>query len=165
MLYVIFPPKVFLFSIDVSEAASRGVLWKKGVLRIFAKFTGKHQCQVSFLINLLQFIKKETLTLVFSCEFCEISTNIFFHKTPLVAASDIHLLKSIIRTKCETCSHLTIETPTRRHWRRSTVFIKTIFAPYFYPSVANFEQVIVCLERSYQKYNLSKQDFSFHLIL
>ena len=34
------------------------------------------------------FIKKETLAQVFSCEFCEISKNIFFHKTPLVAASD-----------------------------------------------------------------------------
>ena len=34
------------------------------------------------------FIKKETLAKVFSCEFCEISKTIFFHKTPLVAASD-----------------------------------------------------------------------------
>ena len=28
-----------------------------------------------------------TLTQVFSCEFCEISKNTFFHRTPLVAAS------------------------------------------------------------------------------
>ena len=33
------------------------------------------------------FIKKETLAQVFSCEFCEISKNTFFHRTPLVAAS------------------------------------------------------------------------------
>ena len=33
------------------------------------------------------FIKKETLTEVFSCQFCEISKNTFFHRTPLVAAS------------------------------------------------------------------------------
>ena len=33
------------------------------------------------------FIKKETLTQVFSCEFCEISRNTFFDRTPLVAAS------------------------------------------------------------------------------
>ena len=33
------------------------------------------------------FIKKETLAQVFSCEFCEISKNIFFLRTPLVAAS------------------------------------------------------------------------------
>ena len=34
-----------------------------------------------------KFIKKETLTQVFSCEFCEISENTFFHRTPLVTAS------------------------------------------------------------------------------
>ena len=36
--------------------------------------------RVSFLI-------KEALAQVFSCEFCEISKSIFFHRTPLVAAS------------------------------------------------------------------------------
>ena len=35
------------------------------------------------------FIKKETLAQVFSCEFCEISKNTFFHRTPLVAATDL----------------------------------------------------------------------------
>ena len=35
------------------------------------------------------FIKKETLAQVFPCEFCEISKNIFFHRTSLVAASAI----------------------------------------------------------------------------
>ena len=33
------------------------------------------------------FIKKETLAQVFSCEFCEISKNIFYYRPPLVAAS------------------------------------------------------------------------------
>ena len=33
------------------------------------------------------FIIKETLTQVFSCEFCEISKNTFLYRTPLVAAS------------------------------------------------------------------------------
>ena len=33
------------------------------------------------------FIKKESLTQVFSCEFCEISKNTFFYGTPPVAAS------------------------------------------------------------------------------
>ena len=33
------------------------------------------------------FIKKETLAQVFSCEFCEISKNTFLYRTPLVAAS------------------------------------------------------------------------------
>ena len=47
------------------------VFCKKGVLRYFAKFTGKHLCQSLFF-------KKETLIEVFSCEFCEISKNTFF---------------------------------------------------------------------------------------
>ena len=45
---------------------------RKGVLRNFAKFAGKHLCQSLF------FIKKETLTQVFSCEFCEVSKNTCF---------------------------------------------------------------------------------------
>ena len=44
---------------------------KKGVLRNFAKFTGKHLCQS------LNSIKKETLAQLFSCEVCEISKNAF----------------------------------------------------------------------------------------
>ena len=35
------------------------------------------------------FIKKETLKQVFSCEFCKISKNTFSYKTPPVAASDL----------------------------------------------------------------------------
>ena len=51
--------------------------------------------RASFLIKLqalgLQLIKKEILVYVFSCEFWEISKSTFFHRTPLVAASeDIH---------------------------------------------------------------------------
>ena len=40
----------------------------------------------SFIKN--NFIKKEALALVFSCEFCEISNNTILHRTPVVAASD-----------------------------------------------------------------------------
>ena len=36
----------------------------------------------------MQFIKKETLEQLFSCEFCEISKNAFFYRTPPVAASE-----------------------------------------------------------------------------
>ena len=46
--------------------------------------------KVSFLIKLPEacnFIIKETLTQAFPCEFCEISKNNFFYRTPLVAAS------------------------------------------------------------------------------
>ena len=64
------PPEVFLF-------------YKKGVLRNFARFTEKHLCQSLFLLKFIRpqacnFIKKETLTQVFSCEFCEIFKNSLF---------------------------------------------------------------------------------------
>ena len=58
---------------------------KKGALRNFTTFTGKHLCQR--LPQGCNFIKKETLTQVFSCQFCEISKNAFLHRTPLVAVS------------------------------------------------------------------------------
>ena len=42
------------------------------------------------------FITKETLPQVFSCEFCEISKNPFFRRIPLVAASVKGVAKEII---------------------------------------------------------------------
>ena len=65
---------------------------KKSFPRNFAKFTGKHPCQ-SFSFNKVaghacNFIKIETLSQVLSCEFCEISINDFFYRTPPVAASE-----------------------------------------------------------------------------
>ena len=45
---------------------------KKGALKHFAKFIGKHQCQSLF------FNKKETLVQVFSFEFCGIFKNTYF---------------------------------------------------------------------------------------
>ena len=56
------------------------VLCKKAALKNSAKFTGKHLCN---------FIKKETLAQVFSCEFCKNFKNIFFYRTPPVPASEI----------------------------------------------------------------------------
>ena len=58
---------------------------KKGVLRNVAKFKRKHLCQTLLLIN---FIKKEALAQVFSCENCKISQNTFSYRTAPVAASD-----------------------------------------------------------------------------
>ena len=52
------------------------VFCEKGVLRNFAKFTGKHLCQSLFLKKLQALralFKKETLAQVFSCEFFEFS--------------------------------------------------------------------------------------------
>ena len=77
------------------QKQSPEVFCKKGVLRNFAKFTGKH-LYPSLLFNKVagfrpaeacNFFKKENLAQVFSCEFCEISKNTFSYRTPPVAAS------------------------------------------------------------------------------
>ena len=78
-----------------------------GVLLVFQRVKSIHETQTRFSLfsNNYQFypeavaqtcsvkrccacnfIKKETLAQVFFCEFCEISKNIFFYRTPLVAA-------------------------------------------------------------------------------
>ena len=63
---------------------------KKGVLRNFAKFTGKQLRQSLFLIKQAEawnVINKETPAQVFSCEFNKISKNIFFIEHLRVTAS------------------------------------------------------------------------------
>ena len=70
-------------NMSIKWLLSPGGICKKGFLKNFAKFTGKHLCQ-SLFFN----IKKETLAQVFSCEFCEISKKSFFYGTPPVAASE-----------------------------------------------------------------------------
>ena len=64
---------------------------KKGVLRNFAKSTRKHLRQGLFFNKVAgsacSFIKKETLAQVFSCEFSEISKNIFFTEHVWATAS------------------------------------------------------------------------------
>ena len=66
------------------------VFCKKGVLRNFAKFTGKHMCQSLFFKKILgqvcNFVKKETLAQVLSCEFCKVTKNTFFTE-PLPATA------------------------------------------------------------------------------
>ena len=81
-----------LFFNKVSRPGSEVVVQrcsvKKGVLGNFT-FSQENTCpRVSILISRASnFIKKETLAQVFSCEFCEISKNTFFHRAPPVAAS------------------------------------------------------------------------------
>ena len=76
---------------------------KKGVLRNFTKFTGKHLCQSLFLIRL----QKETLAQVFSCNFCEISWNTFFTEPLWTTASVLsnRWLKDLVQT-AENCQTL-----------------------------------------------------------
>ena len=82
------------------------VFCKKGVLRNSAKFTGEQLCQSLFFNKVAgfrplvcNFIYKETVAQVFSCEFCEISKNAFSYRTPLVAASFILTLNTIMTKK------------------------------------------------------------------
>ena len=65
------------------------VFCKRSVFKNFAKFTGKHQCQSLFFNKVAgrNFIKKETLAQVFTCEFFEIFKNAFLCRPSPVAAS------------------------------------------------------------------------------
>ena len=59
------------------RSSSPEVFCKTGVLKNFAKSTGKHLSQ-SIFFNKADSFKKETLAQVFSCELCKIYKNIFF---------------------------------------------------------------------------------------
>ena len=85
------------------EAATGGVLWEKVFLEILQNSQENTCARVSFLINACNFFKKETLTQVFSCEFCEISKNTFSHRTPPVAASAILQQKLCIKISSDKC--------------------------------------------------------------
>ena len=69
-----------LFSV-FSEANSQRCSLKNVFLKI------SQNLQENTWPRTCNFIKKETLAQVFSCEFCEISKNIFSYRTPPVAAS------------------------------------------------------------------------------
>ena len=68
---------------SLGKRFTEAVFYKKGVLKYFAKFTGKHLCQGLYFnkgarLRPASLFKKETLVQVFSCEFCEIFENTFF---------------------------------------------------------------------------------------
>ena len=72
------------FKINISRSSHQKCSINKSVLRNFTKFTGNHLCQSLFFNKVARacnFIKKETLAQVFSCEFCEILKNTFLHNT------------------------------------------------------------------------------------
>ena len=89
------------------------VFCKKGVLRNFTKFVGKHLCQ-SLSFNKVAGLRpatllKKRLPQVFCCEFCEISKNTFFYRIPLVAAFEyrenskhLHILVDLKCIFCKT---------------------------------------------------------------
>ena len=68
-----------------AEAATVGVLGKKGVLKNFTNFTGKKTALESLFdkatgLKACSFIKKKTLIQVFSCEYFQISKNTYFEE-------------------------------------------------------------------------------------
>ena len=63
------------------EAVVRRCSVKKLLIEILQNSQENTCARVSFSV------KKETLTQMFSCEFCEISKNTFYYRTPLLAAS------------------------------------------------------------------------------
>ena len=69
------------------------VLYKEGVFKNFAIFTGKHMCQSLFFS--CNFIKKETLAHGFSCEFCMIFKSTFFTEHLWMTASILQQLLAL----------------------------------------------------------------------
>ena len=62
------------------------VSWRCSVKNVFLEISQNSQENTSARVS-CNFIEKETLAQVFSCEFCKISKNSFYYRTPLVAAS------------------------------------------------------------------------------
>ena len=74
-----------------AEAVAQRCSIKEEFLNISQSWLENTCARVSFLIKLQtetsNFVKKETLAQALPCEFCEISTNTFFLRRSLVAAS------------------------------------------------------------------------------
>ena len=72
----------YMFKIDIKKEAFAQTCSVKKVFLEISQNSQESTCDVC------NFIKKETLAQMFSCEFCEILKNTFFYRTPLVATSD-----------------------------------------------------------------------------
>ena len=88
--------------IPIAEALAQTYSVNKVFLEISQNSQENTCARVSILIKLqakaCNFIKIETLALVFSCEFCEISKNTFSYRTPPVAAFTIVLINDLLCT-------------------------------------------------------------------
>ena len=73
---------------EVSKAVVQRFSVKKVFLEILQNSRENNCVRVS-LPEACNFIKKETLVQVFSCEFCEISNNIFFTEHLWTTASEV----------------------------------------------------------------------------
>ena len=75
-----------LFRLAYFTEEATGAVLKKGVLKKFAKFTGKNLCQSLFFNK----VAGLSLAQVFFCEVCEIFKNIFLYRTPPKAGSEFN---------------------------------------------------------------------------
>ena len=111
------------------RSSHRRCFVRKNVLRNFPKFTWKHLCQSLSLVKLkvsaCNFIKRESLAQVFSCEFCKISKNSFFIKHFRATASKcsvlqkqwLTVLKNTLNTSLDGNTKKPLKTPvTIQQW-------------------------------------------------
>ena len=85
-------PKCLLFLLGTNHFTKHsGVFFRSSRPEVFCK----KRCSWKEQAETCNFILKETLAQVLSCEFCEISEKTFFHRTP-VAASDSYRLSYFI---------------------------------------------------------------------
>ena len=147
-LFLTFEMSIMHFKVPERFRSSR---WEVSVKKVFFKIS-QHSLEnlgvgASFFKKVgglaCNFIKTETPTQVFSCEFSKNFKNTFFMKhlrwLPLKVQMDssateiqkrntanIYLLEDNnrnLRKRCELCSKLTIKTLERRQWRPCGVFI------------------------------------------
>ena len=90
-----FPNAEFSSGLHVPDAVTQKSSVRKMFQEILQNSIKRHLCHSLFFNKVAgprpeacNFIKKEALAQVFSCEFCEISKNTFSCRTPRVAASD-----------------------------------------------------------------------------
>ena len=71
-----------------TDGPHEAVVQRCSIKKVFLEFCKIHRKTPVPESQACNFIKKETLAQVFSCEFCEISKNTFLYRTPLVSASE-----------------------------------------------------------------------------
>ena len=82
--------RLYLSSETTAKAMLEAVVPRCSVKKIFLEISlNSQENTCASISSVSQLYWKETLTQVFSCEFCEISQNTFYYRTPLVAASEI----------------------------------------------------------------------------
>ena len=101
---------LILSCIGTTRPSKEAVVWRCSVKKAFLEISQNSQentcARVSFLkkvsVRPAVLLKRATLAQVFFCDFCEISRNTFYDRTPLVAASASRPTRSFYRTKRKT---------------------------------------------------------------